>query len=75
MAIRLDPKEATAYNNRGSCYGAKGAYDKAIADFSEAIRLDPKYARAYSNRAQAYRALGDEAHAANDERAAQEVSK
>ena len=44
-AIRLDPKDAKAYCNRGVAYGSKGEYDKAIADFTEAIRLDPKYGR------------------------------
>ena len=42
-AIRLDPKYANAYNNRGvSLQADKGDYDRAIADYNEAIRLDPK---------------------------------
>ena len=41
-AIRLDPKNAEAYCNRGHAYEEKGDYDKAIADCTEAIRLDPK---------------------------------
>ena len=41
---RFDPKDATAYNNRGHAHQAKGNYDKAIADFTEAIRLDPGFA-------------------------------
>jgi len=49
-AIRLDPKFALAYNNRGAAYGDKNERDRAIADYSEAIRLDPKYAEAYYNR-------------------------
>ena len=53
-AIRLNPKIAKAYNNRGLAYENKGDYDKAIADCTEAIRLDPKFAEAYHNRGAAY---------------------
>jgi lipoprotein NlpI len=53
-AIRLDPKSAVAYNNRGSAYAFQGDIDRAIADFSEAIRLEPKFADAYLNRGLAY---------------------
>jgi tetratricopeptide (TPR) repeat protein len=53
-AIRLDPKNAIAFNNRGNAYGKKGwttgDYDRAVADYSEAIRLDPQYASAFCNR-------------------------
>jgi len=45
---------ATAYNNRGSGYFAKGDYNRAIADLSEAIRLDPKDVTAYNRRGLAY---------------------
>ena len=41
-AIRLDPKDASFYKNRGYAYDQKGDLDKAIADYSEAIRLDAK---------------------------------
>ena len=40
-AIRIDPKYATAYYNRGLVWKAKGDNDKAMADYDEAIRLDP----------------------------------
>ena len=54
-AIRLDPKYASAYNNRGhGLVRTRTSYDKAIADFNEAIRLDPKYALAYTNRGNAW---------------------
>ena len=58
-AIRLDPKFAQAYNNRGGTYYGKGEFDKAIADFSEAIRLNPKYAHAYYNRGLVYSKQGE----------------
>jgi tetratricopeptide (TPR) repeat protein len=41
-AIRLDPKLANAYDNRGRAYRAKGENDQAIRDFKEATRLDPQ---------------------------------
>ena len=59
-AIRLDPKFAKAYYKRGNCYGDKGEYDKAIADFTEVIRLDP----VYKNRAISYGTKDDKAIAA-----------
>ncbi len=46
-AIRLDPKYALAYRNRGVSWEAKKEYEKAIADLNEAIRLDTKSARPY----------------------------
>jgi len=65
-AIRLNPKYATAYNNRGLGYKQKGDYDRAIADFNDAIRLDPKYAIAYDNRGDVYAAKRDHDHAIAD---------
>ena len=58
QAIRLDPKDATAYNNRGSARYDRKEYDGAIADYDQAIRLDPKYATAYNNRGSARDAKG-----------------
>jgi hypothetical protein len=58
-AIRLNPKLAGAYSNRGDAYRQKGELDRAIADLSEAIRLDPKITPAYANRGLAYEQKGD----------------
>ncbi|MGD0026121.1 MAG: tetratricopeptide repeat-containing serine protease family protein [Xanthobacteraceae bacterium] len=63
--IQSGPR-AWAFNNRGSAYGRKGDYDRAIADCTEAIRLDPKYAHAYNNRGFAYHAKGDNDRAIAD---------
>src|SRR5690242_4026938 len=51
-AVRLNPKDASAYYKRGLCYDEKGEADKAIADFTDAIRLNEP--RAYVNRATCY---------------------
>jgi len=59
QAIRIDPKFATAYSNRGSAHGMKGEYDKAIADYSKAIELNPGIMYLYLNRGSAYFDKGD----------------
>lgn len=41
---------ASAFNNRGVAYRAKGDYDRAIADYGQAIRLEPNYADTFNNR-------------------------
>ena len=53
-AIALDPKDATAYTNRGVAYGRKGRVNRAIADYDKAIALDANVALAYTNRGVAY---------------------
>src|SRR5262249_15281288 len=64
--IRLDPRNAAAFNNRGSAYDDKRDYDRAIADYGAAITLNPSYAEAFYNRALAYRRKGDIDHALAD---------
>ena len=46
QAIKLDPKLANAFENRGHAYHAKGDDGRASSDFEEAARLDPKLAEA-----------------------------
>ena len=53
-AIRLDPKLAAAYSNRGASFAMTRDLDKAIVDCNEAIRLDVNDALAYGTRAGAY---------------------
>ncbi len=65
-ACKLDPKNAVAYNNRGSAYQQLKNYVQAIADYDFAIELDPKYAVAYSNRGNTYRLLRDYKQAIQD---------
>lgn len=60
--IRLNPRNAEAYNRRGLAYHEDDQDDAAIADYRKAIELNPRYAEAYSNRAAVYtdqREVGD----------------
>ncbi|MFP3041080.1 tetratricopeptide repeat protein [Treponema primitia] len=59
QAIRLDPKDAVAYKQRGTAYGNKKDPNHAIADYNQAIKLDPDFALAYNNRGSEYRNNGD----------------
>ena len=57
-ATRINPQDATAYNNRGVAKGELGRPEEAIADCNEAIRINPQYALPYNNRGTAKLALG-----------------
>lgn len=74
-AIRLAPKDAFAFNNRGLVYVKKGEISRAIADFNEAIRLKSDYVTAIQNRGRAYLASGDAKRAAVDAEKAKNVIK
>ena len=38
---------ATAYNNRGDAYTAKGNYDLALLDFEQSLKHNPTYAKPF----------------------------
>ena len=58
-AIRLDPKEAEAFDGRGNAWAGKKEYDKALKDYNEAIRLDPKNATSHGDLAWLYATSSD----------------
>jgi tetratricopeptide (TPR) repeat protein len=58
-ALKVNPKDAIAYNNRGLAWGKKGDYDNAIADFTKSVEIDPQFADAYKNRGIVYYNKGD----------------
>ena len=64
--VNEDPKDASAYLERGYQLMRKGQNKSALADFKQAALLDPKNARAHSNQGIAQFHLGklDEAEAA-----------
>jgi tetratricopeptide (TPR) repeat protein len=74
-AIRLTPKYARAYDNRGLTFYRKHDYSRAIADHSEAIRLDSTLASAYTGRGNAYNARGEIDHADEDFKKARRLRK
>ena len=49
-AIRLEPKNFKAHNNRGLAWLKNNNPEKAISDFDAAIGLEPHNAEAFSNR-------------------------
>ena len=57
--VKPNPKEASAYNERGIAKGDKGDFDGAVADYTRAIELDPKFTEAYYNRGLAKKHKGD----------------
>jgi tetratricopeptide (TPR) repeat protein len=53
-AMRLNPKNAFAYGNRGRLNLVKKDYDAAITDYNKAIEISPTYLSAYTGRGDAY---------------------
>jgi tetratricopeptide (TPR) repeat protein len=49
-AIKLSPKNAYLYYNRGNLYALRQDYQHAIDDYTRAIALEQKLAEAYYNR-------------------------
>lgn len=58
-AIKLNPKDARIYHNRGAAYNNLGQYQQAIIDYNKAIELHPEIAKFYDNRGSAYSNLGN----------------
>jgi tetratricopeptide (TPR) repeat protein len=58
-ALKLDPKDAEVYFNRGTSYITLRDTDRAFADFTKALEVSPKYANAYWKKAAIYEMRGD----------------
>lgn len=48
--IKLNPKNATAYYERGIIYSVLNNFDEAMKDFARAINLNPQFDKPYSGR-------------------------
>jgi len=64
--IRLNPRDAAAFRERGRAYAGDGQFDHAVDDFNEAIRLNPEDAAAYRERGAASANLGNQGQAVSD---------
>lgn len=69
-AIKLNPKLAEAYNNRGFIKYHLGQFAAAVEDYSAAIRFKSNFFAALNNRGNAYAALGQFQNAMQDLKAA-----
>ncbi len=58
-AIKINPGNSEAYNNRGAAWYSKGDYDRAIADYSKALDIKPSHVDAYNNRGAVWSRKGD----------------
>lgn len=58
LLIKLNPKSASNYNNRGLLHFQNGQQEQALADYNRALKLNPRLAKVYNNRANCYAALG-----------------
>ena len=66
QAVKLNPTNASARNNKANTHADFREYKRAISEYSAAIRLRPDYANALFNRAGVYYRTGDHANAAAD---------
>ena len=46
VTLRIDPKAASAHNNRGNALRELKRLDEALASYDEALALKPDYAEA-----------------------------
>lgn len=65
-AIRIKPKVAIFYTNRGAFYEKIGRHNQAINDFNEAIRIRPDVAGFYKIRGDHYHKTGQYNRAIDD---------
>ena len=59
QAIRIDPRYAVAYINRGLIWYRKNNIDSAIDDYTKSIEINSKDPMAFNNRGNAYKKKGE----------------
>jgi Flp pilus assembly protein TadD len=68
-AIKLNPYDSEAYNDRGVAYNKKGDIENALSDYNKAIELNPNNEIIYINRANIYH------DTRNDKKAFEDIHK
>ncbi|MBP1712601.1 MAG: Tetratricopeptide 2 repeat protein [Deltaproteobacteria bacterium] len=66
QAIKLSPKNATGFFERGVSYQTLQKHEQAIREYDQAIELDPQNVQAYFNRGVAHQTLGNPEKAVQD---------
>src|SRR5262249_12348673 len=56
-AVRINPRAAESWSNRGNILGELGRFDEALASFDRALAIDPGHADAWYNRGVAFSEL------------------
>ena len=74
QAISMNPKVATAWNDKGMLFVDLGQYDSALVYFDQAVRLEPRLGPARSNRGAILLGRGNPAAAVEDFTVAIEAS-
>ena len=69
-ALRINPKFADAYQNRGVIKNALKSFSEALADFNQALKLKPDNAAVHLGRGISKFYLGDKTGACEDWRTA-----
>ena len=64
--IRQNPRDTTAYINRGTLYALAKMYKEALEDFNTALTLNPRMLTVYFNRGLVFAYLKDYRKALND---------
>ncbi len=72
-ALKINPANYIAYDNRAPAYTKMGDLDAAMADYNEAIRLNPNLADAYYGRGGVWDKMGNPEKALDDYNKAIEI--
>lgn len=65
-ALKLNPRLAFAWFNKGNLYYSNGDYTSALDSYNRAIEIDPSFATAYYNRGVSYLRMGNKRQAFTD---------